>query len=120
MSLRTIFTWLLVAGTALALISWALYAADRRQRTLVYTIPVGTAERLAAGESISVFPPEIRLSLARQDTLVIRNEDLEAVTIGPFRIAPGQQFRQQYWSPGTYELMCSIHLTEQVRIVVER
>jgi hypothetical protein len=110
---------LAAAALVLVLLGWAFTAYQRESRTITYSIPVGTAARLAAGERVTVFPDEIRLSLRRQDTLVIRNNDREAVTIGPFRIAPGQQYRQRYWSAGTYDLVCSVHSGNQLRIVVE-
>lgn len=110
----------LAAALALAGIGWGLFAYDRAQRTVTYRIAPGTAAGITAGERVDVFPAEIRLTLAEQDTLVIRNDDSEAVTIGPFRIAPGQQFRQRYYGPGTYDLVCSIHPGQQLRIVVER
>lgn len=99
------------------LLQWWLGSAADRQ--LVYAIPAGTAARLAAGEEVSVLPSTIRLTIGERDTLIIRNDDRETVTIGPFRIEPGQQFRQQFNTPGTYDLTCSVHRGERLQLVVE-
>ena len=93
-------------------------ATTNRQRQLVFEIPPGTAARLAAGEEVTIFPSTIIIDLRQHDTLVIQNNDSAEVTIGPFRIVPGQRFVQRYWSPGVYELICSVHQGEQLRIEV--
>lgn len=89
-----------------------------RQRQLIFEIPPGTAARIAAGEEVNIFPSKIVIDLRQHDTLIIQNNDSEEVTIGPFRIVPGQRFIQRYWSPGVYELICSVHQGEQLRIEV--
>lgn len=93
-------------------------ATTNRQRQLVFEIPPGTAARLAAGEEVTIFPSTIIIDLRQHDTLVIQNNDSAEVTIGPFLIVPGQRFVQRYWSPGVYELICSVHQGEQLRIEV--
>jgi plastocyanin len=42
------------------------------------------------------------------------------MTVGPYRIAPGQRFVQRFEGPGTFELICSIHGERGLRIVVTR
>ncbi len=94
-------------------------ATTDRQRQLIFEIPPGTAARIAAGEAVNIFPSTIVIDLRQHDTLIIQNNDSEEVTIGPFKIVPGQRFVQRYWNPGTYELICSVHQGEQLRIVVQ-
>lgn len=94
-------------------------ATTDRQRQLIFEIPPGTAARIAAGETANIFPSTIVIDLRQHDTLIIQNNDSEEVTIGPFKIVPGQRFVQRYWNPGTYELICSVHQGEQLRIVVQ-
>ncbi|MFN3374612.1 MAG: hypothetical protein ACK44M_13710, partial [Chloroflexus sp.] len=67
---------------------------------------------------VNIFPSTIVIDLRYHDTLIIQNNDSVEVTIGPFRIVPGQRFVQRYWNPGTYELICSVHQGEQLRIEV--
>jgi hypothetical protein len=99
---------------------WLQHERQQALRTLVVSVPPGTAARIAAGEEVELFPRQINLRLSEQDTLVVRNDDSEPVTIGPYRIAPGQRFVQHYASPGTFELLCSIHGGDTLRIVVTR
>jgi hypothetical protein len=109
----------LVSGLALAGL-WLQHERQEARRSLVVSVPPGTAARLAAGETIELFPQEIRLRLSEHDTLVVRNDDSEPITIGPYRVEPGQRFVQRYASPGTFELLCSLHSDETLRIVVTR
>ncbi|MFN8479642.1 MAG: hypothetical protein U0074_17635 [Kouleothrix sp.] len=88
-------------------------------RQVVYSVPPGTAARLAAGETVDVLPSTIKLTLNQRDVLVIRNDDTAAVQIGPFTIDPGQRFSQRYYNRGTYELMCTIHADQRLRVIVE-
>lgn len=99
---------------------WLLQEARNAARTYVVSVPPGTAARLAAGERIEVFPRQIELRLSEHDTLVVRNDDNVAMTVGPYRIEPGQRFVQRYAGPGTFDLICSIHGAEELRIVVTR
>jgi anti-sigma factor ChrR (cupin superfamily) len=97
-----------------------LSAARAAERTYMVRVPPGTAARIAAGEEVEVFPRTIRLKLSEHDTLVVRNDDSETVTVGPYHIEPGQRFVQHYDGPGTFDLICSIHGAEGLSIVVTR
>lgn len=92
-------------------------SAETRQ--LVFVIPPGTVARQAAGEQVSILPDTITLTLGQRDTLVIRNDDSQPVQIGPFKIAPGQRFEQQYFNRGTFDLVCTLHQTQRLKIVIE-
>ncbi|MEM8530585.1 MAG: hypothetical protein AAGF95_07070 [Chloroflexota bacterium] len=88
-------------------------------RQLVYTIPAGTMDRVLAGEEVSVLPGTINLTVGYQDILVIQNDDTQPIDIGTFRLAPGQQYRQQFFNPGTFELVCSVHADQELRVEVQ-
>ena len=105
---------------ALGLGGFMLREAQIAAHTYVVRVPPGTAARLAAGEQIEVFPQRLELKLSQYDTLVVRNDDSEPMTIGPYRIEPGQRFVQHYAGPGTFELVCSVHLGQRLQIVVTR
>jgi hypothetical protein len=118
-------TFLLAAAAALLVLAlgsavWWLSAWRAEARRVEFVVPPGTAARLAAGEEPAILPQTITLTLGLRDTLVIRNEDTQSVQIGPFKIEPGQQFVQRYYNPGTYDLVCSIHESEQLRVIVRR
>ena len=109
-----------VAALAAIIVAAALLALTQlgghEAREVAFVVPPGTAERLAAGETVSVLPSTILLRVG--DTLVIRNDDTAAVQVGPFRVDPGQRLAHQYRNPGTYELECSVHADGTLRIVV--
>ena len=98
---------------------WWTSRADS-SRELMFTIPAGTGAKLAAGEKVDVLPQTIAIDLSEENTLVIHNADSEPVTIGPYKIEPGQRFSQRFYNPGTFDLLCSVHGGEPLRIVVQR
>jgi hypothetical protein len=114
------FAALLLTALALALGAWRWHAWYEEARQLVFSVPPGTAARLAAGEELEVLPRTIELRLGGQDTLVIRNDDSAPVQIGPYRVEPGQRFVQRYRSAGTFDLICSLHGGARMRVVVRR
>ncbi len=99
---------------------WLLQEAREASRTYVVRVAPGTAARIAAGEPAELFPQQIELALSRHDTLEVRNDDSEPMTVGPYRIAPGQRFVQRFAGPGTFDLICSLHGDRGLRIVVTR
>jgi hypothetical protein len=103
-----------------AMLALSLLPRFGEGRAMVFSVPPGTAARQAAGETVTIFPQTINLKLDQQDTLIIRNDDSVPVTVGPFKIEPGQRFVQRYTNPGTFDLLCSVHGGERLRIVVER
>lgn len=117
--LISLLSLLFLLGLTLTLL-WLQQQRQEAVRSLVVRVEPGSAARMAAGEVLLVFPQQINLRLSEQDTLVIRNDDSEPITIGPYRIAPGQQFVQRYTSPGTFDLLCSIHASGKLRVVVTR
>lgn len=105
---------LLVLG--IALVYWN--STQNTQRELVFVVPSGTAQRLAAGEELQLFPDNIVLEQHGQDTLVIHNADSAPIQVGPYKIGPGQRFTQRFYNKGTYALSCSLHADTQLQIIV--
>jgi len=118
---RRAFGVAMLAGLLIAVLAgaWWWRGPSEAQRQALFSIPPGTAARLAAGETVEVLPSTINLTLNQRDILVIRNDDSVPVQIGPFTIDPGQRFSQRYYNRGTYELMCTIHADQRLRVVVE-
>jgi hypothetical protein len=110
----------LLIGLGLGWEIWLLHEAQTSARSYVVRVPPGTAARIAAGAQIEIFPPQIELKLSQYDTLIVRNDDSEPMTIGPYRVEAGQRFVQHYAGPGTFELVCSIHAGKRLQIVVTR
>jgi plastocyanin len=106
----------LLAGLILLGIG-VIWWQHQRPHEVVFAVPPGTVARQAAGTAISVLPATI--TLQQNDVLIIRNDDTVPVQIGPFPIMPGQRFVQQYFNAGTYDLVCTIHQGQRLRIVVE-
>jgi plastocyanin len=79
-------------------------------------VAAGTAERIAAGESIELLPPTLEVTVG--DRLEIVNDDDVTHQVGPYTVAPGQILRQSFTSPGTLEGACTLHPSGAIRIVV--
>jgi hypothetical protein len=114
---RRLLLALALGGLAALALGAGWWWNAQRGREVVFAVPAGTAARLEAGEAVQVLPQTIRLR--QNDTLIIRNDDTAMVQIGPFPVAPGQRFVQQYYNRGTYTLVCSFHGGEDLKIVVE-
>lgn len=88
-------------------------------RQLLYVVPQGTIAKVGTGLSASVLPNQVELTIGKQDTLVIRNEDLYPIEVGGLLIHPGQQYKQQFTKPGTFDLLCSVHDDTKIRVIVK-
>lgn len=110
--------WVLVAlivVPAIALIAVAASSALRSE-TIVVDVPPGTAERLAAGETVELLPRTLEVSVG--DRLEVHNRDVVAHQVGPYDVAAGQSLAQTFTTPGTLEGLCTLHESGQVTIVV--
>ena len=72
-----------------------------------YRIPVGTADRIAAGEAVEIVPAELVVQLG--DTIRIVNDDSSAHIVGVFFVGAGEPVTQQFQSVGVLEGDCSVH-----------
>lgn len=91
----------------------------RGARELVYVVPAGTTERLGAGQAVNVLPNVIELSAGGTNTLVIRNQDTAPIEVGGIKIATGQSYIQTFETPGAYDLVCSVHPSDKIRVIVK-
>lgn len=82
-----------------------------------YVIPLGTAERIEAGEQLEIVPAELVVQVG--DSIRIVNEDDTDHLVGLFFVAAGQTMTQRFRSEGTLQGECSVHPSGQFRIVVE-
>lgn len=89
--------------------------ANTGPRELMYVVPRGTIANQGLGATVSVLPSQVELTVGRQDTLIIRNEDLYPIEVAGVLIHPGQQYKQQFTRAGEYDLVCSVHTGDKIR-----
>src|SRR5581483_1232497 len=94
-------------------------ASREATRQLVYVVPAGTTAKLGAGQAVNVLPNTVELQIGVQDTLVIRNQDVFPIDVGGVRINTGQSYIQQFTVPGTFDLVCSVHTSDKMRVIVK-
>ncbi len=61
-------------------------------------------------------PSEVPMRVG--DTIVVRNDDVETATVGPFTVRPGETLTQTFRSPMTLVGECTLSGTGEVEIVV--
>jgi hypothetical protein len=88
---------------------------DREGVVHEYIVPPGTQARLEAGETVTVMPSELHLSVG--DTLRIRNDDAVDQSVGPYVVMAGQALEVTYSEPGRFEGWCP--LSEGQTYVIE-
>lgn len=90
-------------------------------REVRIVVPLGTAERLRRMEDFPVyveFPTELSMVVGQRDALVLRNEDVVAHWIGPFKVPAGQTLTYRFQNPGVYNYVCSFVPTNRFTIRV--
>lgn len=76
-----------------------------------YTIPEGTAARIAAGEPVEVLPAELDAKVGQ--TIRIVNDDVQSHTIGTFYVLAGTTLTYRFTTPGVFQGECSTHSSGQ-------
>ncbi len=118
--------WIFILGGVLALGGIVVWSIPRWRapnappvaQELVYVVPRGTIANQGLGGTVNVLPNVVELTVGRQDTLVIRNEDQYPIDVGGVLIHPGQQYKQRFTKPGTFDLVCSVHSDDKIRVIV--
>lgn len=72
-----------------------------------YLIPPGTADRIAAGESVEIVPAELVVEVG--DALRIVNADSVDHIVGVFFVAAGETLTQRFNSAAELTGECSVH-----------
>jgi hypothetical protein len=108
---------LLVVAAVCAALLGACAGADREPRTIEIVVPAGTQQRLDAGERVEIMPA--RLELRVGDTLLIRNEDGVAQSVGPFSVPANGMTSLTYGAPGRFEGYCPLSEGQRYEIVVD-
>ena len=114
------FFLLIVAGPFVLPRLIEMGAEPGAAREVTYTVPAGTAELIKQGIDPHVITGEMVFTLGVQDVLVIHNDDEVGHTFGPYWVASHNTLRVHFSQPAVYEGYCSVHSSNQVRIVVQR
>jgi hypothetical protein len=72
--------------------------------------------RLKAGESLSVLPSPIHLTLGIRDVLVLTNDDEVIHQVGPIILGSRQTYRIPFRRPGHFQYACS--LTDTLHLLI--
>ena len=113
-----------IAGAALlallgACFGWAAFAPlQAASRDQLFEIPKGTWERRMKGETASILPERITLTLGVRDVLLLRNSDTVPQMFGPVLIMPGQDFRLPFGQAGEHPFDCTAHASGKMTVLV--
>ena len=91
---------------------------DRAPDQIELVIPAGTAERVAAGESVPSIPDEMVFVLG--DTLVVKNEDSIDHTLGPLWIPPRSKASLLLDTADRYAYSCSFQPSQYLGLNVKQ
>lgn len=107
----------LFAG-GMSVLAWVLFTdgPTRAPTRIEYVIPAGTAQRIAAGEAISVIPAKAIFVVG--DILVLRNEDKVKHQLGPFWVPAGKTLNIPLLAASSFNYLCSIHPSGTIGIDV--
>ena len=72
-----------------------------------YLIPLGTADRIAAGEEVEIVPQELVMKVG--ESIRIVNDDEVGHVVGVFYVGAGETLTQRFDSPGELSGECSVH-----------
>lgn len=81
-----------------------------------YVVSPGTAERVRAGEPMTVMPEVLTAKVGQ--VIRIDNRDSEASDVGPFRVPARSVLTQRFTKAGTFIGRCVLSPTGSARIIV--
>jgi plastocyanin len=84
--------------------------------TFDYTIPEGTASKIAMGRDPKVMPTSITANVG--DTIRIVNDDRKSHTVGTFYVLAGTTLTYRFTTPGVFEGVCSTNPSDTFILTV--
>ncbi len=81
-----------------------------------YTIPLGTADRIDAGEPVEIVPREMEVRVG--ESIRIVNDDSEGHIVGVFYVGAGETLTKEFATAGVLEGECSVHPSGQFTLRV--
>lgn len=115
-ALRCVVTSIGALVIAVIFVVVAILPEAHRPATYRFVIPLGSAQALAAGANISLFPE--RLVLDQGDVIDLVNHDDRNDEVGPFFVPAFGELRQSVNQAGTFSGTCTLHRSGRVVIVV--
>lgn len=103
-ALGAVVTVVLLVGVAVVVVL-ALRGPSSGGADYEVVIAPGTAALADTGQDVEFFPEGFTMRVGQ--TLVIRNQDNAAATIGPFTVGAGETIRHTFTEPGIIEGYCS-------------
>ena len=82
-----------------------------------FYIPLGTADRIAAGEEVEIVPREMSVKVG--ESIRIVNDDDEGHVVGVFYVGAGESLTKRFESVGVLEGECSVHPSGAFTLRVE-
>ena len=108
-----------LAALLAACVGWAAFAPlQAASRDQLFEIPQGTWERRMKGDTTSILPEQITLTLGVRDVLLLRNSDTVPQMFGPVLIMPGQDFRLPFGQAGEHPFDCTAHASGKMTVLV--
>lgn len=90
---------------------------DRPPKDVVLVIPLGAAEKVAAGERVVAIPEE--MVFVRGDRLVVKNEDIVAHQLGPLWIPAGLSASMVLDQADKFAYSCSFQSSRYLGLTVK-
>jgi len=107
-----------VAAAAIIAIPLAsTLALPQSGHTLTFVIPDGTADRVAAGEEVTILPGDLRMR--QRDLLVLINEDSSTHQVASILIGSGETVTTRFSEAVVVSGFCSLHPSGQIAIHVD-
>ena len=72
-----------------------------------FVIPVGTGERIDAGERIDILPAKLQVTVG--ESIRITNDDSRGHVVGVFYVGAGETLTQSFTAPGVLTGECTVH-----------
>lgn len=107
--------WAVLVALALAALA-GCGGGDGGPSVTELVVPRGTMERLSRGEDVTIMPTTLEFEVG--DTLRIRNDDVEAQAVGPYRVAAGDEFEVTFNAEGRFEGVCPLADGDRYEIVI--
>jgi hypothetical protein len=92
-------------------------AADVTDFAYDYTIPLGTKDRIDAGESVAIVP--LVLAVHVGESIRIVNDDDVGHVVGVFYVGAGETVTKRFTAPGELTNSCTVHSGGEFTLRVE-